>query len=57
MLPNLAQNNTIDDFTTAAVEMRGFRLWSEIFARMSRERWKIFPEGDQAAKNVYRFLP
>jgi hypothetical protein len=44
MLPILAQNNTIDDFTTAAVEMRGFRLLSEMCVTMSREKWKIFPE-------------
>jgi hypothetical protein len=29
LLPNLAQNSTSDDFTTAAAEMRGFSLRSE----------------------------
>ena len=33
-----------NDFTTAAVEMRGFRLWSERCVRTSREKWKILPE-------------
>jgi hypothetical protein len=37
LLPILAQNNTIDDFTTAAVEMRGFSLWSETCATISWE--------------------
>jgi hypothetical protein len=37
MLPILAQNNTSDDFTTAAVEMRGFFLRSETSVTMSLE--------------------
>jgi hypothetical protein len=37
LLPNLAQNNTSDDFTTAAVEMRGFSLRSETSMTMSLE--------------------
>jgi hypothetical protein len=44
MLPILAQNNTTDDFTTAAVEMRGFPLRSETCVTMSLESWKIFSE-------------
>src|SRR5256885_1239244 len=42
MLPNLAQNSTSDDFTTAAVEMRGFSLRSETCVTISLESWKIF---------------
>jgi len=57
MLPNLAQNSTSDDFTTAAVEMRGFSLRSETCVTISLESWKIFSGiGDQAAKNRYRFF-
>jgi hypothetical protein len=37
MLPILAQNSTSDDFTTAAVEMRGFALRSETRVTMSLE--------------------
>jgi hypothetical protein len=37
MLPILAQNNTTDDFSTAAVEMRGFPLRSETCVTMSLE--------------------
>jgi len=42
MLPNLAQNSTSDDFTTAEVEMRGFSLRSETCVTISLESWKIF---------------
>jgi hypothetical protein len=38
MLAMRAQNNTIADFTTAAVEIRGSSLRSEIGAMMSREK-------------------
>jgi hypothetical protein len=38
MLAIRAQNNTIADFTTAAVEIRGLHRRSEIGAMMSREK-------------------
>ncbi len=44
MLASLAQNNTVADFTTAAVEIRGSVLLSEIGAMTSRENWKMFSE-------------
>jgi len=44
MLPILAQNNAVADFTTAAVEIRGSGRLSEIDVRTSREKWKIFSE-------------
>ena len=43
-LPIRAQNNTKVDFTTAAVEMRGYTPRSETCVRMSAERAKIFSE-------------
>jgi hypothetical protein len=42
MLAKRAQNNTVADFTTAAAEIRGFGLRSEIGRMMSGEKWKIF---------------
>jgi hypothetical protein len=44
ILPIRAQNNTVADFTTADVEMRGSGLLSESGAMTSREKWKIFSE-------------
>jgi len=39
---SLAQNNTRDDCTPAAVEMRGFFLRSETGVTLSLESCKIF---------------
>src|SRR5437588_4458267 len=43
MLPRRAQNNTVADFTTAAVEIRGSCLLSESGEMTSRETGRPFP--------------